>query len=165
MRFLFFATLVTSALAIDSLTELMDQLPKCSIECLTNALSEQGCSLTDVQCACSNVQAIVESASPCLIIAGCALDELSSTSFPIMHALRSTSSRDTVCLTCSLQKHQLLLQTSAPAKSLAPLLQRHHRLQLPPPPTPSRRTASLPPLARDPCGREHLPQQQWLFCD
>ncbi|UPL01016.1 hypothetical protein LCI18_011950 [Fusarium solani-melongenae] len=80
MRFLFFATLVTSALAIDSLTELMDQLPKCSIECLTNALSEQGCSLTDVQCACSNVQAIVESASPCLIIAGCALDELSKAS-------------------------------------------------------------------------------------
>ncbi|KAM0432380.1 hypothetical protein ACHAPT_004923 [Fusarium lateritium] len=80
MRFLFFATLVTSALALDSLSELMDKLPKCSIECLTNALSEHGCSLTDVQCACSNIQGIVESASPCLVLAGCELDELSKAS-------------------------------------------------------------------------------------
>lgn len=106
MRFLLFASLVTSALAIDSLAELMDKLPKCSIECLTSALSEQGCSLTDVQCACSNVQAIVESASPCLIIAGCDLDELSSMfspqhSLPDIHtAMANSLPRRSVILCC-----------------------------------------------------------------
>ncbi|KAJ4317506.1 hypothetical protein N0V84_007334 [Fusarium piperis] len=83
MRFLFFASLVTSALAVDSLTEIMNELPRCSIQCLTTALSERSCSATDVRCVCSNLQAIVQSASPCLVAAGCDLNELSNASSSI----------------------------------------------------------------------------------
>ncbi|KAF4462241.1 Extracellular membrane CFEM domain [Fusarium albosuccineum] len=80
MRFLYFASLLGSVAAIDSLAELTKELPQCSIECLMTAVSDAGCTLTDAACVCSNVQEIVKSASPCLIQAGCNLDDLSSAS-------------------------------------------------------------------------------------
>ncbi|KAM5352576.1 hypothetical protein ACJ41O_005298 [Fusarium nematophilum] len=80
MRFFLIASLIASAAAIDSLSGLTDQLPECAIQCLVTAVTDQGCAITDVTCQCSNLQGIIESASPCLVQAGCAIDDLSNAS-------------------------------------------------------------------------------------
>lgn len=58
--------------------ELQNNLPKCAGACLATGAKQQGCTVLDIDCQCNHLQAIINSTSPCLVQAGCTLDDISS---------------------------------------------------------------------------------------
>jgi hypothetical protein len=44
----------------------IEQLPPCSLECLTGALSGVGCSLTDFKCSCQKSSQLTPALTPCI---------------------------------------------------------------------------------------------------
>ncbi|KAH7149244.1 hypothetical protein B0J13DRAFT_621130 [Dactylonectria estremocensis] len=75
------ATTSTNATAtqLAALAQFQANLPECAGKCLAIGVKEQGCAATDVDCQCSNLEAIIKTTSPCLVKAGCDLDEISDT--------------------------------------------------------------------------------------
>lgn len=74
MRFFVLASLLASTAFSQSITDLTSDVPSCAISCLLTALSDEGCSLTEIECACQNLNAIAQSAQPCLRQANCELN-------------------------------------------------------------------------------------------
>ncbi|KAK7403221.1 hypothetical protein QQX98_011041 [Neonectria punicea] len=67
----------TTALA--DLAQFQANLPKCAVKCVAAGAKEHGCAVTDFNCQCSHLEAIIQTTSPCLVKAGCSLDDLSET--------------------------------------------------------------------------------------
>jgi hypothetical protein len=55
---------------------ILSQLPKCAVKCLVEGASEHGCAPTDYVCQCSKTAEITRTVSPCMIRAGCDLEDL-----------------------------------------------------------------------------------------
>ncbi|KAH6891431.1 hypothetical protein B0T10DRAFT_312213 [Thelonectria olida] len=106
-RLILFATtalLATTAIAADAadVVEFQQNLPKCAGKCLATGAKEQGCTVIDIDCQCNHLQAIINSTSPCLVQAGCTLDDISDTA-------------EAVAKVCADQIASLTAQKSTPA--------------------------------------------------
>ncbi|KAH7011499.1 hypothetical protein EDB80DRAFT_837410 [Ilyonectria destructans] len=69
----------TNATDLAALAQFQASLPKCAVKCLAIGAKEHGCETTDVECQCSQLESIIKTTSPCLVKAGCDLDEISDT--------------------------------------------------------------------------------------
>lgn len=74
-----------AAAATSSLAPRVDQLPDCSIQCITDGAADFGCQLTDFNCLCSQLEDLVAQVSPCLVHAGCGMTEVTGKQ-PASHA-------------------------------------------------------------------------------
>ncbi|KAK7431761.1 hypothetical protein QQZ08_001701 [Neonectria magnoliae] len=77
LRFIPLLLVVTTALA--DLAQFQANLPKCAVKCVAAGAKEHGCAVTDFDCQCSHLEAIIQTTSPCLVKAGCELGDLSDT--------------------------------------------------------------------------------------
>lgn len=73
---LFAAALAVSATSTPNITSLVGKLPPCSLECIINGVTQDGCSIDDLACGCSKINELTKTVSPCLAKAGCSLDEM-----------------------------------------------------------------------------------------
>ncbi|KAF1848762.1 uncharacterized protein K460DRAFT_249004, partial [Cucurbitaria berberidis CBS 394.84] len=63
-----------AALVAIATTQAVDDLPECSIICLTSIIPKTGCSPTDTKCACDKADKITPLLTPCLESV-CSVDE------------------------------------------------------------------------------------------
>ncbi|KAJ6440253.1 CFEM domain-containing protein [Purpureocillium lavendulum] len=75
---LFVSLFALAASAID-LLELQKKLPECSIVCLAQGVANNSCSLDDFACQCHKLERIIKTVAPCLVKAGCDLENITST--------------------------------------------------------------------------------------
>ncbi|RFU71724.1 cell wall [Trichoderma arundinaceum] len=75
---LFAAAVAVSASATPNITSIVDKLPPCSLECIINGVTQDGCAIDDLACGCSKLNELTKIVSPCLAKAGCTLDEMTS---------------------------------------------------------------------------------------
>ncbi|KAJ6781337.1 hypothetical protein PWT90_03457 [Aphanocladium album] len=73
----FVATALTNGLNLTALTE---QLPKCAIKCAMAGPGKAGCGPLDMDCICARLPNISALGAPCMVEAGCKLDDIMSTS-------------------------------------------------------------------------------------
>ncbi|KAL6857651.1 hypothetical protein ACO1O0_005092 [Amphichorda felina] len=60
--------------------KLQAQLPECSVQCIAEVAAEFDCSVTDISCQCSQVEAITKEVAPCLVKKGkCSFEEITDT--------------------------------------------------------------------------------------
>lgn len=59
-----------------SLSDIIDKLPKCSLECVTNGTQQVGCGLLDIQCQCNKFEQLTKIVAPCLVDEGCRLEQI-----------------------------------------------------------------------------------------
>jgi hypothetical protein len=71
--------LIATVAAIDVL-EVQKELPKCSLVCVVEGISQHNCTLDDFECQCNKIEDIVKTVSPCLVRAGCNLQNITGTS-------------------------------------------------------------------------------------
>ncbi|OTA07696.1 SSCRP protein [Trichoderma parareesei] len=76
---LLFAAVTAGATATPNATTLLDSLPPCSINCIVEGVTKDGCSLTDLACGCSKINELTKIVSPCLAKAGCTLEQMTQT--------------------------------------------------------------------------------------
>ncbi|TFB07684.1 hypothetical protein CCMA1212_001118 [Trichoderma ghanense] len=76
---LLFAAVTAGATSTPNVTTLLDSLPPCSINCIVDGVTKDGCSLTDLACGCSKINELTEIVSPCLAKAGCTLEQMTQT--------------------------------------------------------------------------------------
>lgn len=72
----FFASLFALAVSAIDLLELQKKLPPCSLPCLIQGVSDNGCSIDDFACQCSKLEKIIKTVAPCLVKAGCGLENI-----------------------------------------------------------------------------------------
>ncbi|KAI5467190.1 hypothetical protein BGZ63DRAFT_398790 [Mariannaea sp. PMI_226] len=70
------ATLLATAVVADT-SDVQSELPKCAVKCLAVGAKGVGCSVIDTDCQCNHLESIIKSTSPCLVKAGCDLQEIS----------------------------------------------------------------------------------------
>lgn len=89
-------TTVTTAFDLASLQKL---LPECSLLCLADGVMKHNCTLDDFECQCNNIEPIIKTVSPCLVKAGCTLQNITSTFFPFRLRVGLVRNRNvlTVC--------------------------------------------------------------------
>lgn len=63
-----------------NLTALTEQVPKCAIQCAMAGPGKAGCGLLDMECICARLPNISALGAPCMVEAGCKLDDIMSTS-------------------------------------------------------------------------------------
>jgi hypothetical protein len=80
-----------AAAATSSLAPRVDQLPDCSIQCITDGAADFGCQLTDFNCLCSQLEDLVAQVSPCLVHAGCGMTEVTDTATFVFKLCESNS--------------------------------------------------------------------------
>lgn len=73
---LLFAAVTASATTTPNATTLLDSLPPCSIDCIVEGVTKDGCTLTDLACGCSKINELTKIVSPCLAKAGCTLEQM-----------------------------------------------------------------------------------------
>lgn len=78
MNPLYLVWLVVSAAAFD-LASLQKLLPECSLLCLADGVAKHNCSLVDFECQCNKIEPIIKTVAPCLVRAGCDLQNITST--------------------------------------------------------------------------------------
>ncbi|PTB68584.1 cell wall protein [Trichoderma citrinoviride] len=76
---LLFAAVTASASTTPNATALLDSLPPCSINCIVDGVTKDGCSLTDLACGCSKINELTKIVSPCMATAGCTLEQMTQT--------------------------------------------------------------------------------------
>jgi hypothetical protein len=76
---LLFAAVTAGATTTPNATTLLDSLPPCSINCIVEGVTKDGCSLTDLACGCSKINELTKIVSPCLAKAGCTLEQMTRT--------------------------------------------------------------------------------------
>ncbi|KAL6864016.1 cell wall protein [Trichoderma novae-zelandiae] len=76
---LLFAAVTAHASTSPNVTTLLDSLPPCSINCIVDGVTKDGCSLTDLACGCSKLNELTKIVSPCLAKAGCTLEQMTQT--------------------------------------------------------------------------------------
>ncbi|KJZ76897.1 hypothetical protein HIM_03774 [Hirsutella minnesotensis 3608] len=62
--------------AATDLASLQKQLPPCSVACLAQSVQDHGCSIADFACSCAHLDPIMKTIGPCLVKAGCTLDNM-----------------------------------------------------------------------------------------
>lgn len=67
-----------AAVSAQSLADIQARLPICSLQCLLTSATEFNCRIDDIACQCENAAGIEESVTPCLLEAGCTMEELES---------------------------------------------------------------------------------------
>ncbi|KEY72043.1 hypothetical protein S7711_10333 [Stachybotrys chartarum IBT 7711] len=65
-----------AAVSAQSLADIQARLPVCSLQCLLTSATEFNCRIDDIACQCENAAGIEESVTPCLLQAGCTMEEL-----------------------------------------------------------------------------------------
>lgn len=60
---------------------LRDRLPRCSLLCLADGVTRHNCSLADVECQCDKIEPIIKTVAPCLVQAGCDLQNITGEFF------------------------------------------------------------------------------------
>lgn len=71
------AALTRAVLSATDISELQDQLPDCSIECIAEGAAKFDCAITDISCQCSKMEEITQEVSPCLVNkGGCSFEEI-----------------------------------------------------------------------------------------
>ncbi|GFP56943.1 hypothetical protein TASIC1_0007043500 [Trichoderma asperellum] len=73
---LFVAALTVSAASAPNMTSLVDKLPPCSLNCIVEGVTQDGCAISDLACGCSKINELTKTVSPCMAKAGCTLDEM-----------------------------------------------------------------------------------------
>ncbi|PHH62973.1 hypothetical protein CDD81_6398 [Ophiocordyceps australis] len=58
---------------------LRQQLPVCSFSCIVSSVQGSGCAVTDLSCLCARVEPLLAVVAPCLVKAGCALQNVTET--------------------------------------------------------------------------------------
>ncbi|KAF5127442.1 hypothetical protein E5D57_008374 [Metarhizium anisopliae] len=58
---------------------LRERLPRCSLLCLADGVTRHNCSLADVECQCDKIEPIIRTVAPCLVQAGCDLQNITAT--------------------------------------------------------------------------------------
>lgn len=76
---LFAAALTVSATSAPNMTSLVDKLPPCSLNCIIQGVTQDGCAINDLSCGCSKINDLTKTVSPCMAKAGCTLDEMTRT--------------------------------------------------------------------------------------
>jgi hypothetical protein len=71
------------AVSAQSLADIQARLPVCSLQCLLTSATEFNCRIDDIACQCENAAGIEESVTPCLLQAGCTMEELESKTKPL----------------------------------------------------------------------------------
>lgn len=67
--------------AFANLLELQAQLPECSLQCIAEGAAKFGCSITDISCQCSQLQAMTKEVAPCLAQEGCDMEQITGKLF------------------------------------------------------------------------------------
>ena len=61
-------------------TEVASQLPECSLECIQKAAEKFDCQVVDLECQCGKMEEITDEVSPCMVTAGCGMEEITGKS-------------------------------------------------------------------------------------
>ncbi|KAM0249503.1 hypothetical protein ACHAQJ_009051 [Trichoderma viride] len=86
---LFAAALAVSASSTPNITSLIDKLPPCSLECIINGVTQDGCSPDDLACGCSKINELTKTVSPCMAKANCTLDEMTQAASEVVQLCES----------------------------------------------------------------------------
>lgn len=79
--FLLLAVFVAAALAGLNLTALTEAVPKCALGCAVAGPGQAGCGLLDMDCICARLPNISALGAPCMVKAGCKIDDIMSAFF------------------------------------------------------------------------------------
>ncbi|KAM3497976.1 hypothetical protein MY10362_008690 [Beauveria mimosiformis] len=79
MRIFLLAVLVTAVLGALNLTALTEAVPKCAIQCAVAGPGQAGCGLLDMDCICARLPNISALGAPCMVEAGCKIDDIMKT--------------------------------------------------------------------------------------
>ncbi|KAL7795970.1 cell wall protein [Trichoderma ceciliae] len=85
----FAAALAVSASSTPNITSIVNKLPPCSLECIVNGVTQDGCALGDLACGCSKINDLTKTVSPCLAKAGCTLDEMTQAASTVVQLCES----------------------------------------------------------------------------
>ncbi|KAL2204170.1 hypothetical protein CC79DRAFT_1123863 [Sarocladium strictum] len=104
LNVLLFAAAACAEVDLAKILALQDKLPACSVQCIQTTAAQHNCTVIDLACQCSNMQAIIQDVTPCFVRAGCGLEDIAhaaQTSFEICNvvaegAAQNMSSTDTV---------------------------------------------------------------------
>ncbi|KND86358.1 hypothetical protein TOPH_09027 [Tolypocladium ophioglossoides CBS 100239] len=78
------ALFALAASAID-LATLQKEFPKCSLVCLVEGVHSNGCDIADFACQCSKLETIIKTVAPCLVKAGCDLENIIATARVVLN--------------------------------------------------------------------------------
>lgn len=56
--------------------KILQEFPKCALDCVTAGSKEVGCGVLDLTCECSKFEQLTKIVTPCLVHAGCKLEEV-----------------------------------------------------------------------------------------
>lgn len=56
--------------------QILQKFPKCALDCVTAGAKEVGCGILDLTCECSKFEQLTKIVTPCLVHAGCKLEEV-----------------------------------------------------------------------------------------
>lgn len=73
---LFAALAVSASSPAPNMTSIVDKLPPCSLTCIINGVTQDGCAIDDLACGCAKLNQLTKTVSPCMAKAGCTLDEM-----------------------------------------------------------------------------------------
>ncbi|ATY67362.1 Extracellular membrane CFEM domain [Cordyceps militaris] len=80
MRFLLLLlAIATAVLAELNLTAITAQVPPCAIQCAVAGPGQAGCGLLDSECICARLPNISALGAPCMVQAGCKIDDIMKT--------------------------------------------------------------------------------------
>lgn len=74
------AVLVAAVTAGLNLTALTEAVPKCALQCAMAGPGQAGCGLLDMDCICARLPNISALGAPCMVKAGCKIDDIMSAS-------------------------------------------------------------------------------------
>ncbi|KAL7926136.1 hypothetical protein ACQKWADRAFT_281859 [Trichoderma austrokoningii] len=86
---LFAAALTVSAASAPNITSLVDTLPPCSLNCIIDGVTNDGCAVDDLSCGCSKINDLTKTVSPCMAKAGCTLDEMTQAASAVVQLCES----------------------------------------------------------------------------
>ncbi|KAL6905003.1 hypothetical protein GGI43DRAFT_381394 [Trichoderma evansii] len=86
---LFAAALTVSATSDLNMTSLVDKLPPCSLNCIIEGVTQDGCAITNLTCGCSKINDLTKTVSPCMAKAGCTLDEMTQAAGAVVQLCES----------------------------------------------------------------------------
>ncbi|KAJ3495383.1 hypothetical protein NLG97_g3441 [Lecanicillium saksenae] len=86
MRFFILLAVCVAAVLTEglNLTALTEQVPKCAIQCAMAGPGKAGCGLLDMECICARLPNISALGAPCMVEAGCKLDDIMKTGIVIV---------------------------------------------------------------------------------
>ncbi|PHH85004.1 hypothetical protein CDD83_1045 [Cordyceps sp. RAO-2017] len=83
------AALAGLAAAAADLAALQKALPACSLVCLVQGVAEHGCAVADFACQCARLEPIIRTVAPCLVRAGCSLENITATARVVLDVCKN----------------------------------------------------------------------------